>query len=64
MPDIDYRELLIKYIWLVGRCEGVDFINSAGEEDFSIEEMQALEECSLVSYPTDWVPKPGSSIKP
>jgi hypothetical protein len=45
--EIDYRDLLKKYIGWVGACEGVNFITSGGyyheEETFTPEEWAELE---------------------
>lgn len=42
MQIIDYKELLRKYIKLVGSEEGSDFISYAEEPEFSKEEIQEL----------------------
>jgi len=42
--DVDYRELLVKYISLVGSCEGVSFISEC-DDDFTQEEIKALRVC-------------------
>ena len=51
----DYRNILIKYIWVVGQAEGVDFINEAqvgtGPRNFTAEELAALEELGRLPEP-------------
>lgn len=52
---VDYRELLIKYIYTVGEAEGVSFIDHAPEVPtlFTPEEWLALQECDDVSRERD-----------
>ena len=51
----DYRTILIKYIWVVGQAEGVDFISDAqlgtGPRDFTAEELAALGELGRLPEP-------------
>ena len=47
--EIDYKELLAKYIEHVGECEGVDFIPKYKDDEFSgfsNQEIDALWECA------------------
>mgnify|MGYP003658604923 CR=1 FL=1 len=47
MKDIDYKELLTKYINMVKTCEGVSFIDEADwDGDFTTQEIKALRELS------------------
>lgn len=44
--QVDYRNLLKKYMSLVGECEGVTFVNQTSPKHFSIfevEELQAID---------------------
>ena len=47
-PDVDLRELLRKYIWHVGGCEGVSFLRDcdrdAGGQEFTDQEWAYLQE--------------------
>jgi hypothetical protein len=47
-PEIDWRKILMEYIWHVGSCEGTDFISgpidNVFDSNLTPEEIKALEE--------------------
>ena len=46
--EINYKELLIKYIDLVMACEGINYINEAEIEFFTEEEIEELKKLSKI----------------
>lgn len=46
--EMDYKQLLLKYINLVGQQEGVTFINWASPPDFTEEEITELNRLNSV----------------
>ena len=55
--QVNYREVLRKYIELIGKCEGVDFIELArvGTDtgEFTADELAALKEVGRLSDSED-----------